>query len=358
MKNGRRKLNFEEPRILETEKSSKFVKQVIDEMLIEGSEVVVNSRVLTDGTQSEPSYEEDDDGGLIDLNNSVEINYNSFKIDDLVWGEMAPNVWWPGYIRERDQLRVLVSFFGVPRSRIFKLSEIRKFKNHLHSIPECLQLRFKREVDYGLAAMGIRVISALRCSCKGSLAGVENAYLQNKVKKSIREKMEFEPRMVLDFIYRIAGSSWIDNEESVYGVRSVAQAIAFRSYAFAHTDWIYNEMMRLSGSGLTSDDNGTANADGSNYVDAKANAAHVVDEADAFSGTDGRDDADAASAANEDDEADTANSASEDVDEDADANEGFCSMFKANIISYCPVISVLLLSLYFSDEIMAALSTY
>ncbi|KAK9122555.1 hypothetical protein Sjap_012157 [Stephania japonica] len=208
----------------------------------------------------ESSSDDDDDVVVLDSDSGDEVgrkggcelgeNEGGFRVGDLVWARIKPDVWWPGWIcrRRRRRGKVLVSFFERKQSRYVGEPEIEGFEENFEAMLKVASGKCLEAVDSALAELGRKLIIGLTCPCQSvSREGEEVVGLEEKV---------FKPVEMLRFVRSVAKVPWVDVVEALTAVRYGAQVNAFKSYISIERDWMYFQTMRLSDSGTGDDISG------------------------------------------------------------------------------------------------------
>ncbi|KAJ4971831.1 hypothetical protein NE237_004930 [Protea cynaroides] len=179
----------------------------------------------------------------MELNQNESSGIEVLLEEDIVWGKAFPHTWWPVLIKKIDHCGILISFYGCKMTRYCDESEICSFEKNFRDMTNKMEGSLFAAVQCALVDLCRRVARGLSCPCRDSLEGEKS---RHPTKQMIQVKKSFQPRVVLDFILRMAISTWVEHGEELMVTRQFTEVNAFRRHSYIRKDRIYQETMRLS----------------------------------------------------------------------------------------------------------------
>eukprot|EP00252_Welwitschia_mirabilis_P017724 TRINITY_DN3930_c0_g1_i1.p1 TRINITY_DN3930_c0_g1~~TRINITY_DN3930_c0_g1_i1.p1 ORF type:complete len:1318 (+),score=317.46 TRINITY_DN3930_c0_g1_i1:332-4285(+) len=218
-------------------------------------------RILFQNKKKKASVRHTDDGSVLiskQKSNLLEKDFasnGSFKEGDMVWAKVKSHPWWPGRVynpafasatarRSAKPGHLLVAFFGDCSYGWFMESDMVHFEmDFRQKLGQSLAKSFLKAVEESVDEIGRRALLGLTCPCRNAgmfrPANVKG-YLKVRVegygapgiyseKQIDAARKSFDPGRMLELIRQMAVSPLSNENQSILGIRSVAEALAYRA---------------------------------------------------------------------------------------------------------------------------------
>lgn len=197
---------------------------------------------------------------------------SKFREGDMVWAKVKSHPWWPGQVynpafasamarSKRKSGHMLIAFFGDSSYGWFIESDLVPFEpNYVQKSKQSTSRTFTKAVEESVDELGRRAALGLTCPCRNSsyfkpakvkgyvmvdIAGyvTPGVYTERQIEGA---RNEFNPENMLSFARRMAVSPWSTEDQSVSGIKCVAEVLAYQAANVTSGGKDYPEELRIS----------------------------------------------------------------------------------------------------------------
>lgn len=197
---------------------------------------------------------------------------SKFREGDMVWAKVKSHPWWPGQVynpafasamarSKRKSGHMLIAFFGDSSYGWFIESDLVPFEpNYVQKSKQSTSRTFTKAVEESVDELGRRAALGLTCPCRNSsyfkpakvkgyvmvdIGGyvTPGVYTERQIEGA---RNEFNPENMLSFARRMAVSPWSAEDQSVSGIKCVAEVLAYRAANVSSGGKDYREALRIT----------------------------------------------------------------------------------------------------------------